>query len=53
MEKEDIQTIAQILNAIDDSVEKLERAEREKNLEEFSKSKKEILKFQKKIAEIL
>jgi len=50
---EQLQTIAQLVDNIEISVEKLEKAYENNDSEEFSKSKNTILDFQKKISEML
>ncbi len=53
MEKEDVMLIAQLLTGIKDAIEKLEDAQKTKNLEKFNSAKKEILNFQSQINELL
>ena len=53
MEKEEVAVIAQLLTAMKDSAEKLEQAQRKKDLESIAEAKKEILSFQRQIKELL
>lgn len=53
MKKEDMEDIAQLLNAMKDAVKKIEVAQKEKDDEQLSAAKREILSFQKKLSEIL
>ena len=53
MEKEEVAVIAQLLTAMKDSAEKLEQAQRKKDLENIEEAKKEILSFQRQIKELL
>ena len=53
MEKEDIAALAQLLKSMEEAVDKLEKAQKDKDLEELQKAKKEILLFQKKVDELL
>lgn len=53
MKKEDLISIAQLLAAMKDAVDRLAVAEREKNAEELNSAKKEILSFQKQVQDLL
>jgi hypothetical protein len=53
MEKEDIVLIAQLLTGIKDAIDRLEDAQKRKDLEKLSAAKKEILNFQKQIDSLL
>lgn len=53
MEKEDIIVIAQLLTGIKDAVDRLEDAQRRKDVEKLNAAKREILNFQKQISELL
>lgn len=53
MKKESLTIIAQILASMKDGTEKLEKAEKKKDLETYNNVKKEILTLQIKIDEIL
>ncbi|MBS3098832.1 hypothetical protein J4462_01320 [Candidatus Pacearchaeota archaeon] len=53
MEKVDIASLAQLLNAIKDNLEKIEEAQEKNDGELLASVKKEILVFQKKIQEML
>ena len=53
MEKEDITLIAQLLTGIKDAIERLEDAEKKKDLEKLNAAKREILNFQNQISNIL
>jgi uncharacterized membrane protein (DUF106 family) len=53
MKKEDISTLAQLLKTIREGVEKLEKAQKDKDSERVLAIKKEIEKFQKKVDELL
>ena len=53
MEKREIQYIAQLINTLEQSEVKLEKADREKNTGEFNRVKKFILQIQRKISEVL
>ena len=53
MEKEDIIVIAQLLTSIKDAIDRLEEAQRNKDVERLNAAKKEILQFQKQISELL
>jgi hypothetical protein len=53
MKKEDIGAIAQLLNGMRDSAEKLEIAIKERDLEETAKAKKELLDFQKRVSSLI
>ena len=50
---EELQLLAQLIDSMEAAVDKLEKAYQENNSEDFSKSKKAILDFQRKISEIL
>lgn len=49
MEKEDITLIAQLLTGIKDATDKLQDAQKKKDLEKLNAAKKEILNFQSQI----
>lgn len=53
MEKEDITLIAQLLTGIKDALQRLEEAERKKDLENLNAAKKEILNFQSQINNLI
>ncbi len=53
MKKENLTVLAQILTSMRDGAEKLEKADKKKDLETYNNVKKEILSLQKKIGEIL
>ena len=51
--EENIHSLSQIFNALDDSVKKFEEYYKERDIENFKKAKNEILRLQKKASEIL
>jgi len=53
MRKEEIVVLAQILTAMKEGVEKLEGAERKRDLEHINNIKNEILSMQRKLKEML
>ena len=53
MKKEEVVVLAQLLTAMKDSVNELEKAYRENNKDRILMTKKELLNFQKKIDELL
>ena len=53
MKREEISVLAQLLTAIKDTLEKLEEYQEDKNAEGVASAKREILNFQKKMAEML
>jgi len=53
MEKEDIETLMQIVEAMNDAAKKLEAYYNKRDIEKFNRAKKIILEFQKKIAQEL
>tara|TARA_Y100000310_G_C20686703_1_gene819464 strand:+ start:1541 stop:1702 length:162 start_codon:yes stop_codon:yes gene_type:complete len=53
MKKEEIMTLAQLLNGLNDSVKSLEGALNKKDMEGIAKAKGSILQFQKGIAKML
>ena len=53
MNKEDIAILAQLLKSMEEAVDKMEKAQKDKDMEDLLKAKKEILLFQKKIKEVL
>ncbi|MEK6849979.1 MAG: hypothetical protein AABX85_00195 [Nanoarchaeota archaeon] len=53
MEKEDITLIAQLLTGIKDAIDKLQDAQKKKDLEKLKAAKKEILNFQSQINELI
>ncbi len=53
MKREDIATLAQLLSGMKDGIEKLERAQKEKNVDDINAAKSAIISFQKEIAKIL
>jgi len=48
-----VQIVAQLIEAMNDSLKKLEYYYEKKDIENFNKSKKSLLDFQNKIANIL
>jgi predicted thioesterase len=52
MKKEDVQFLAQIIEAMSDAEKKIEEAYSKKNIVNFEKAKKTFLELQKKAAEI-
>ena len=48
-----LNTLAQIINGMEDAIVKLEKAHKKKDSEDFEKAKKTILVFQKKLDEEL
>lgn len=53
MKKEDVAVLAQLLDAIRENIEELEKAQKNKDSERVLAIKKEILNFQRKVGEIL
>ena len=53
MKKEEIVVLAQILTAMKEGAEKLEKFERKQDLEQINNIKNEILSLQRKLKEIL
>lgn len=53
MKKEELALLAQLITAMEDASQKLEKAHEEKDLEEFSNAKKAIQDIQSKIDKIL
>ncbi len=53
MKKEDLGILAQLLAAMSDAVDKLEKAEKNKDPEKVSKAKREIARLQDQIKKIL
>lgn len=53
MNYQDAQMLAQLVRASEDSVNELEEAFNKKNVERFNEAKKQLLNFQKQIAEVL
>jgi hypothetical protein len=53
MEKEDVTLVAQLLTGIKDAADRLQEAERKKDLEKMKAAKKEILNFQSQIDKII
>ncbi len=53
MEKEDITLIAQLLTGIKDAIERLQEAEKKKDIERLNAAKKEILNFQTQINNLI
>ncbi len=53
LDLQQIQTLAQLIDNIDVSIEKLEKSYKNNDAEEFQNSKKEILTTQDKISDIL
>ncbi|MDO8459734.1 MAG: hypothetical protein Q7S74_01360 [Nanoarchaeota archaeon] len=53
MKKEMVVILAQLLTGIKDAMERIEEAQRNKDAEELAEAKLEILRFQKKIDELL
>jgi hypothetical protein len=49
MNKEDIVVLAQLLSSMKDSANKLEKAQKTKNLEEINRAKREILSIKEQI----
>ncbi len=52
MEKEEITVVAQLLSGMKDAIIKLEKAQKNKEIEEFNLAKKEIISFQEQIDKI-
>lgn len=53
MEKEDVTLVAQLLTGIKDAIEKLQVAQRKKDIENLNAAKKEIITFQGQIDKLL
>ena len=53
MKKEEVTTIAQLLTAMKDSVNKMEEAQRNNDAELLATAKREFLALQKRIDELL
>ncbi len=53
MEQEKIDTISQIINSLEHSVLRLEKASEKKDKEEFESSKRNIIELQKKLSQEL
>ncbi len=53
MERDKITLLAQLLSGMREAVEKLEDARRDSDLNSFNSVKKEILRFQKRIDELI
>ena len=53
MEKEDVTLIAQLLTGIKDAIDKLQEAEKKKDLEKLNAAKKEIINFQGQIDRLI
>jgi len=53
IDSDDIQILAQLIEALNDSAIRLEEYYGKRDIENFNKSKKALLDFQKKIAEML
>lgn len=53
MEKEDITLIAQLLSGIKDAIEKLQDAEKKKDIERLNAAKREIQNFQSQIDKLI
>lgn len=53
MKREDISLLAQLLASMKDAVNKLENAYRINDMEKLSAAKTEIMRFQKRVEEIL
>ena len=53
MKREDIPTLAQLLSGMKDAIEKLEKAQKEKNIDDINSAKSAIIAFQKDIAKII
>ena len=53
MKRDEITVIAQLLTAIKDALEELEKAQRKRDEERVVMAKREILSFQKKLDELL
>jgi len=53
MEKEDITLVAQLLSGIKDAIDKLQDAEKKKDIERLNAAKKEILNFQSQIDKLI
>lgn len=51
--KKDAQLLSDIVNKLDEEVQKLEKANKKKDSDSFEKSKKIILELQSKIKQIL
>ena len=53
MKKEDATLISQLLQTMEEATSQLEIAQKEKNMGNFNKMKREILNLQKKIDQLL
>ena len=53
MKKDDITTLAQLLSGMKDAIDKLERAQKQKSIDDINAAKVAIIAFQKEIAKIL
>lgn len=53
MNVEEIQILAQLIEAMNDSERKLEEYYQKRDIENFKKSKKSLLDFQRQIADML
>ena len=53
MKREDISVLAQLLTAMKDSLEGIEKARKDKDGERLAGAKREILSFQRKVSKIL
>ncbi len=52
MEKEAITILAQLLSGMKDALEKLEEAQKDKDVEKFNLAKREIMNFHEQIAKL-
>lgn len=53
MEKEDIAVLAHVLTGMKEAAEKLQKAEKKKDFEDFSAAKNEILKLKMEIDKLI
>ena len=53
MEKEDVTLIAQLLTGIKDAIDKLQEAEKKKDIEKLNAAKREINNFQQQIEKLI
>ena len=53
MEKEDIVLVAQLIEGINEAVDKLESARESKDLEEFRRAKNTIISFQEDLDKVI
>jgi len=53
IKSEDLQVLAQLIHAMEDSINKLEEYYNKKDLEKFNRAKKAVIDFQQKINRIV